>query len=826
MENSRDDFAEFISNLSENAKTSLLYADSISRGYGSPKIGTEHLLMGILAQGPSAGARILSTSGITLDRAEQQLGLKPTTNPSPGGIGVLSETVKISLRNALKMSKETGSEKLGTEHILHSILSHKSSKASTLLLRLGVDVDFIIRTIEEYMRQNAPFSPGARFEHMQSRHEKMRENILHKFGEDLVEKAKNDEFDPVIGREKEIDRVVLVLSRRRKNNPLLIGDPGIGKTSIVEGLALRIAEGNVPDYLQNNRIIQLDIASIIAGTKYRGEFEDRMRAIIKAITDSKNTIVFMDEIHLLVGAGSAEGAMDAANLLKPALARGKMKLIGATTFDEHKKYIEKDAALERRFQNIIVKEPSKNDTMAILRGIRPRFEKFHNVKIDDDVLQNIVFMSDRYIKYKYMPDKAIDVLDESAAQVRANSARQTKKQLKLRNEIKSLKEEIASYVEKEEYKKAADKKPELTKLQNELKKESDGGSKRGRKPVVTAENVARAVSQITGIAVEKLQKDDRKQLLNLEKFLSNKIIGQEDAVKKVARAIRRGRSGISSENRPIGSFVFMGPTGVGKTEFARVLAEEIFGRKDTLIKIDMSEFSERHTASRLVGAPAGYIGHEDGGQLTEKIRKQPYSVVLFDEIEKADESIFNLLLQILEDGKLTDGKGRTVDFSNALVILTSNLGSESMNKEVELGFAASNKASKKQLESLHEKNVKAAKNALLDFMSPELLNRFDDIIYFKALSKDEILKIVDNILSDLAKRLQGKLIGLKVTSAVKKYIVKEGYDEKNGARPLRRLIENKIEHKIAEGLLAGDFCPGDNLTVKIRSEEIFIDKEK
>lgn len=821
--NMPDEFSEFVSILSDNAKSSLYYADTISRSYGSSRIGTEHLLLGILTRGPSVGAKILADSGITLDKAEAELGLQTSPNPITGGVSILSEAVKISMQMALRISRDRNDERLGTEHLLYAVLSQPGSRAVNLLSDLGADVNLILNDIENYFsRSGRPISSEIKNQKNQAG----RADILLKYGEDLVKKAAVGQLDAVIGRDKEVERMILILSRRRKNNPMLIGEPGVGKTAIVEGLAIRIANGDVPEYLQKSRIIQLDIASLVAGTKYRGEFEDRMRKVIEAIRKSKNTIVFMDEIHLLIGAGSAEGAMDAANLLKPALARGEIKMIGATTLDEYKKYIEKDAALERRFQSITVNEPTVAEVKSILRGLKSQYEQFHHVTISDEVIDKVVFLADRYIKNKYMPDKAIDVLDEAAAQVRAKSTKVSSEFRKLKREINDLKKEIDEAVSREEYERAAVLKTRMLQIEKKYENSKKSSLKNKKVFAVTDENVARAVSQITGIAVEKLSSDEKKQLLNLEKTISGQLIGQTDAVEAVAKSIRRGRSGVSSSDRPIGSFIFMGPTGVGKTELARVIAKEVFGSKDALIKIDMSEFSERHTASRLIGAPAGYVGYDDGGQLTDKIRRQPYSVILFDEIEKADKSIFNLLLQLLEDGKLTDGKGRTVDFSNTIIILTSNLGSEAMQKETELGFSVDFKSVKDKLQNIHEKNAREAKKALSEFMRPELINRFDKIINFKALNRDEVLKIADNIIDELKQRLVQNGLSLKVTTAAKKVLVDKGYDEKNGARPLRRLIEDEIENKIAEGILREEFVGGDTIVVSSRAGQIEVSAEQ
>ena len=800
-----DNFPDFIGRLNEEARTSLYYADSIARGYGSTLIGTEYLLLGILAQGDSLGAKILIESGVTLDKAEQALNLKPGLRRIKIGINTLTEPAQVSLKMAWQLAEEYGSSYLGTEHILHGLLVQEKSKASELLGRLGVHTGSIVTLIEDHINNQ---NRTQNIETDQIPREKFK-NILKQFGVDLTQKARQGELDSVIGRSKEINRIITILSRRRKNNPLLIGEPGVGKTAIVEGLALKIAEGLVPVHLRNMSIIQIDLASVISGTKYRGEFEERIRRIIAAVKKSPDVILFIDEIHLLVGAGAAEGSMDGANLLKPALARGEIRLIGATTLDEYKKHIEKDSALTRRFQSIIAKEPSKSEVMAILRGLRENYQKHHNVLISDDILENAVYLADRYIKDRFMPDKAIDVLDEASALVRVRVGNSNISIANMADEIDNLESKINNASQNEEYKEAADLKTKLL----QLKKQYNKANKKHKTFPVTIDDIAKATSNITGIPSEKLQKSEQRMLVNLEKHLSKYLIGQNDAVVKVANSIRLSRSGIANSSRPMGSFIFMGPTGVGKTELARVLAREIFGSNDNLVKIDMSEFSEKHTASRLIGAPAGYIGYDDGGQLTDKIRRQPYSVVLFDEIEKAHPSIFHLLLQLLEDGTITDGQGRSVDFTNTIVILTSNLGAEAMQKESELGFMIANAKDRRQFDDVHKHNAEAARAALDEFIPPELINRFDSIITFRALERKQVNQIVDLFINDLKDRLSRKGISLVLSPSAKKILINKGYSKKYGVRPLRRTIEDIIEYPIAEGIIKGDFVAGTIITV-------------
>jgi len=651
----------------------------------------------------------------------------------------------------------------------------------------------------------------------------VRGGALNTFGIDLTNKAVAGELDPMIGRDKECERVITVLSRRTKNNPVLIGEPGVGKTAIVEGLAQRIVREEVPDHLLDKRVIMLDMAAMIAGTKYRGEFEDRLKKVISEIKKQGNIIVFIDELHLLVGAGAAEGSMDAANILKPALARGELHMIGATTLDEYRKHIEKDTALERRFQTVIVKEPTAKDTVAILRGLKGYYEKHHGVTITDEVIDSAVYMSDRYVSDRFMPDKAIDVMDEAAARVRVKQGHRPSRQRELTKELKSLNEKMEDAVSHEDYERAALYKQRISQISEKLEAEKE--AREGKNAVVlTEDDIAHAIAVMTHIPVEKVQTSEAKLLTRLEKHLGKYIIGQKEAVQKVARAIRRSRSGVASQKRPIGSFVFMGPTGVGKTELAKVLAREVFGSEDALIKIDMSEFAEKHNTSRLVGAPAGYVGYEDGGKLTDKVRRQPYSVVLFDEIEKAHPDVFQLLLQLLEEGTLTDAKGRAVSFRNTIIILTSNLGADKMMKESELGFRSVRQADQK-LDNIHGRNANYAREALDKFMRPELINRFDGIITFRALTRDEVGKIFDLLIGELRQRLVRKGLGLVVKPSAKKYLIDKGYSAKYGARPLRRVIEDELEHAIAEGVLAGEYEKGVILEVRTNKGKIAIEQQ-
>ncbi len=817
-----DDFAEFVSHLTDNARTSLHHANVIAQGYGSPYIGTEHLLLGVLAQGSSVGAKLLADAGVTLDRAQTALNLVALTTVVSVGAKGLSETAKLTLKMSWEIAQEFHQDYLGTEHILYSILSQKNARATVLLRDMDIDLPELTAELEEFFdRQNDIYQDVEGTAQTGIKKPVKRAGALETFGTDLTARAKAGQLDPVIGRDGEQERMVTILSRRTKNNPVLIGEPGVGKTAIVEGLAQRIVHEDVPDHLLDKRVIQLDLAGMIAGTKYRGEFEERLKKVMQELQDQKNVIVFIDELHLLVGAGAAEGALDAANILKPALARGELHLIGATTLDEYRKHIEKDTALERRLQSIVVPEPKLKDTIAILKGLRSHYEAHHGVSMSDELLEDAVYMADRYVSERFMPDKAIDVIDEAAALVRVKSGRKPSKLRDYVKQLKNLNEKMEEAVTAEDYERAALYKTRISQISSRLD-ETRAAFEKKTPIVLTDDDVAHAIATMTGIPVKRVQKSEAKMLRNLEKHLGKYIIGQREAIEKVSSAIRRSRSGVASSKRPIGSFVFMGPTGVGKTELAKVVAREVFGSEDALIKIDMSEFGERHNTSRLLGAPAGYVGYEDGGQLTDKIKRQPYSVVLFDEIEKAHPEVFHLLLQILEDGTLTDAKGHKVDFTNAIIILTSNLGADRLMKESSLGFHTANKTDQKKLDQVHDDNAIATKEALSKLMKPELVNRFDAIVTFRALTRKEIGKIFDNLIEELQQRLVRKGVHLVIAASAKKLIIDNGYDEKMGARPLRRAIQDMLEHKIADGLLSGAYEKGTVLSISALKSEIVV----
>lgn len=818
--NAAKEFQEFIKRLTENAKQSLQHADGIARSMGSAYIGTEHILLGVLSQQSSIGAKVLETSGVTLDRAKTALKLTPKSIVIDSIVSKgLSEAAKLTLRTSWDIAKEFNQDYCGTEHILYSILIQKNARANVLLRDMNIGVDQLTSELESFLNQQR-FEFEEQQTSQKKRPSKKARSALEFFGTDLTEEAKNGQLDPVIGREKEIKRVVTILSRRTKNNPVLIGEPGVGKTAIVEGLAHRIAEEKVPENLFEKRIIMLDLASMIAGTKYRGEFEERLKAVMQEIARDHSVIVFIDEIHLLVGAGAAEGALDAANILKPVLARGTMRLIGATTIEEYKKSIEKDAALERRFQSVLVAPPTLAETTEILKGLRPAYEAHHGITIRENILEQIVKLSDRYMSERYMPDKSIDLLDETAAHIRVERAHTPEDQKVLLKKIKLTRHRMEEAVLQENFEVAARHKSELAGHRQALDKLRS--KTRGRLKM-SDQDLAQTIASMTGIPVHRILKREARYLLQLEKEIGKHLIAQKEAVSSVSRAIRRNRAGVSDRRRPIGSFVFLGPSGVGKTHLARVLAKELYDRDDSLIKIDMSEFSERHTASRLVGAPAGYVGYEEGGQLTDKVRRNPYSLILLDEIEKAHPEIFNMLLQILEDGVLTDAKGHSVDFTNTVIIMTGNIGAEQLQRESNLGFQAHTKTELEQLDSMHHDNKKRVMSELRNVMLPELINRIDKVVIFKALTTKEAKKVLQLQLSELNDRLvRDHLISIQLTPKAIKYILKEGYDASSGVRTLRRAIQDELEDKIADGLLRGDYKKHDTLVADMKGKKLVV----
>ena len=805
--------------FTENAFNSFNNASRLAEDLSAKYVGTEHLLLGILQQKDSVGAKLLEEAGVTFDRAK--LALNPSPRPrlikEPSlSKKQFSETAKNTLRNSLTTAREYNQEVCGTEHILLSLLYQNQSQATGLLADMNVDIARLTAVVENLLsKQGLPQYLGKNsglLGHQRPVGGK-RASGLDLFCVDFTALAQKNKFDPVIGRQKEIKRTITILNRRSKNNPVLIGEPGVGKTAIVEGLAQRIVAEDVPPTLLGRRIVSLDLGGMIAGTKYRGEFEERLKRVMNELNKARNVILFIDEMHLLVGAGAAEGAIDAGNILKPVLARGTIQVIGATTTAEYTKHIEKDAALERRFQPIIVPAATTAETRAILRGLCRRYADHHHVEISDEILDRTVALADRYIADRFLPDKAIDLLDEAAAHLRVSRIQSDPAEKLKEKKIQRLRLKMRLAGESEDYEQAASLKKELQALTTADASQSSSVS--GPRSRLKTEHLAHVVSVWTGIPVQQVIKSEAKFLLNLEQRLQKRVIGQQEAVAAVAQAVRRSRSGISNPRRPIGGFLFLGPTGVGKTELARVLASEFYGREDSLLKIDMSEFAERHTVARLIGAPPGYVGFDQPGQLSEKVRRQPYSLVLFDEIEKAHGEVFNLLLQILEDACLTDAKGRKVNFANTIVILTSNLGAAALQKQTGLGFEIVPEQEKEQQADVQAKNEAKVKGELKQFMKPELLNRLDQTIVFKALTAKDIVKIVNVQLEELKRRLAEQKLGLVVRPEVKKWLAEEGYDPKNGVRPLRRLIQSSLENRIAEGLLSGDFSLGDAIVADL-----------
>lgn len=801
-----EDFGELIGNLTENAKASLVTADLWSQLTNSNYIGTEHLLIGILSQTEAIATKFLADSGVTLDKVRDLLGVKTDVQPSNfTAVKVLSESARLSLGMGWSIAREYNQTYLGTEHILFAMLEQTNSQAHALLLKLNADIETLRDDLRQYFDRQ--LLNLARSE-MDGRKLVMRQkklahdSVLQRYSTNLTRLAAEGKLDPVVGRETEIERLVTVLSRRTKSNPVLVGEPGVGKSAIVEGLAQRIVAGLAPASLLDCQVIELDLTGLVAGTKFRGEFEDRLHKVVAELKNNPQLIVFLDELHLLVGAGSSEGSIDAANILKPALARGQIRLIGATTFDEYRRYIEKDAALARRLQPIDVREPSREAAIQMLKGISKKYAKHHQAEFDNDVIEAAVDLSMRYVSERFLPDKAIDLIDEAAALVRVRSDyldESGRKSIKQRSLILA---KLSEAIELENYQLAAELKLELDKLDQLAKSSKKHNAKKIK---LTVDDVARAVSLKAGVPLAQIESDRQLKLANLEKTLNRRVVGQSEAIKKVAGALRRAGSGITAGRRPIGSFIFMGPSGVGKTELAKVLAEEVFGGRDSLLRIDMSEFSEKHSISGLLGAPAGYVGYDDEARLTDAIRRRPYQVVLFDEIEKANQDIFNVLLQILEEGRLADSKGRTVDFTNTIIVLTSNLGSEVLAKPDGLGFGKVTRAD----------DEAATRSALNKFMRPELVNRFDDIIVFNSLSNGDMSKIADILLKDLKRRVNKLGYGLTIKPSLKRNLVDEAMASRSGARPLRRLIEDRLEQMIATAIIENEVAKGDTIEFSV-----------
>jgi len=800
---------DFFAKFTEGAKNALKHAEEKARELGHNYIGTEHLLLGLLSEKEGAAANLLNLSGVSEEAVTENLLalIGKGDFAFTQGFGYTPRSKQI-LELSVAFSKQLGQNYVGTEHILMALIKEKESVAFRILSELGADFNEIEHGIYNVTGEGAPSGE-------QGQKKDERTPKLDKFGRDLTKAAREGELDPVIGRVQEIERITQILSRRTKNNPVLIGEPGVGKSAIAEGLAQRIVDGNVPELLAGKRVVALDLAGMIAGTKYRGEFEDRLKEALKELKASGSVILFIDEIHTIVGAGAAEGAMDAANILKPALARGEIQVVGATTYDEYRKNIEKDAALERRFQPVTVGEPTREETLEILKGLRDRYEAHHKVKITDEALKAAVELSARYISDRFLPDKAIDLMDEAASRVRLKLYTAPPDIKEMEENVERIRKEKEQAIAHQNFEKAAELRDEEKAAEKriaDMKKEWEKSTKEheGR---VTETEIAEIVSSWTHIPVVKLTEDEAKRLLNLEATLHKRVIGQDEACVAVSRAIRRSRAGLKDPKRPVGSFIFLGPTGVGKTELSRALAEAMFGDEDALIRLDMSEYMEKHAVSKLIGSPPGYVGFDEGGQLTEKMRRNPYSVLLLDEIEKAHPDVFNILLQILDDGRLTDSKGRVVDFKNCVIIMTSNIGVAGAEAK-RIGFAASSPG-----DSGYERMKQGLIEELKKTFRPEFINRLDDIIVFHKLSREHTREIVKLMLGNVIKRLGEREIMLSYTEDTVDYLAEEGFDENYGARPLRRMIQQLVEDKLSEEILEGKISLKDNVEMYMRDSK-------
>ena len=807
-------FNGFTSKANEALNQAISSAESLGHTY----VGSEHLLLGLLKIGSGVAAAVLNKKGVTAEKIEEliraQIGCGTPTKLSPD---YFTPRAKRVIETALKGCSSMGKKFVGTEHLLIGILSEGDNYAIRFINELGVDVAFLTN---EALSASG-IDPNVQNMDNSGKPKDGKAETISKFGIDLTEEAKNGKLDPVIGRETEIERVIQILCRRTKNNPCLIGEPGVGKTAVIEGLAQKIANGDVPDILLNKRLFTLNLTGMVAGTKYRGDFEERIKAVIDEVTKSGDIILFIDEVHTIIGAGSAEGATDAANILKPSLARGEFQLIGATTISEYRKNIEKDSALERRFQPVNVGEPTEADALLILKGLKDKYEAHHKVKITDEALSAAVKLSARYISDRFLPDKAIDLIDEAASRVRLKASSAPPQFKELEEKIADIEDEKNAAISSQDFERAATLRDDENKLKQELQEEKEKWQEQNGhiSGEVTAENIAEILSNWTGVPVSQLTEEESARLLRLESELHNRIIGQHEAVTAIAKAIRRGRVGLKDPKRPIGSFIFSGPTGVGKTELCKALAEALFGSENMMIRLDMSEYMEKHTVSRLVGSPPGYVGFEEGGQLTEKVRRNPYSVLLFDEIEKAHPDVFNMLLQILEDGILTDSQGRRVDFRNTVIIMTSNVGARKItDKKVSFGFVESADNAQSDIKS-------AVLGELKNTFRPEFLNRVDDIIVFTKLGSDEIEQIAQKMLESLAKRLVNLNITFKWEKNVETELANKGCDEVYGARPLRREIQSKIEDALSEKLLDGSIKNGDTVNCAFNNGEFVFNSE-
>lgn len=808
-----------------SAKQVLVLAQQQANYFKHQAIGTEHLLLALTMGKNGVAAKVLQSFVVTeVDVREEIEHIVGYGNLQRRGADTYlpySPRTRYVLERAREHAKLFNVEKVGTEHILLALLEDDKTISSRILAALNIDLRKVKNITYRTMGVDATTANRTRKKLALS--EKKQDNgtpTLDELARDLTEMVRKDQIDPVVGRDNEIKRVVQILSRRTKNNPVLLGEPGVGKTAVAEGFSQKIVNGEVPDNLKNKRVMMLDMGSLVAGTKYRGEFEDRLKKIIEEIREDGNVILFIDEMHTLIGAGGAEGAIDASNILKPALARGEVQVIGATTLNEYQKYVEADAALERRFASVTINEPTPEVALTILKGLRPKYEKHHQLQITDEALESAVKLSKRYIASRFLPDKAIDLMDEAAARVRINNTQKVDKVSAIKKKLSELPQEKTEALLKEDFEKAAEIRNEELKIQEKLEKQiqrdKDEEDSNNYRVKVTAEDIAEVVSEWTGVPVTQINRSEGDRLIRLEKILHNRVIGQDEAVKAVSKAIRRARSGLKDPTRPIGSFMFLGPTGVGKTELAKALAEAMFGSEDSMIRIDMSEYMEKYTTSRLIGSPPGYVGYDEGGQLTEKVRNNPYSVVLLDEVEKAHNDVFNILLQVLDDGFLTDSKGRKVDFRNTIIIMTSNLGATALRDEKSVGFGA------KDVSDDYEAMAAKVRETLKKTFRPEFLNRLDETVVFHSLNKEEIHQIVKLMAKNIIDRIKEQNINLKITPAAIDIVAEAGFDAEYGARPIRRVLQDKIEDLLSEELLAGNIETGATVTIGAKKGEITI----
>lgn len=808
--------------FTERAQKVIYLAQEEAKELNHNYIGTEHILLGLAKEGEGIAAKVLTGLGVNLESLrEQVINIVGKGNEPEELLGFTPRTKRV-FELSFTEARALGHNYVGTEHLLLGLIKEGEGVAAAIIKGMGVDLDKAKQEIVNMLGQNYGKTNQNGYGNNNS---SINTPTLDKFGRDLTKLVNEGKIDPVIGRSKEIERVIQVLSRRTKNNPCLIGEPGVGKTAIAEGLAQKIIEGEVPEILKDKRVVTLDLASMVAGAKYRGEFEDRLKKVMEELTHAGNVILFIDEMHTIIGAGAAEGSIDASNMLKPALARGELQTIGATTIDEYRKHIEKDPALERRFQPIMIEEPTAEDTLKILQGLRDKYEAHHRVKISEEALEAAVELSSRYITDRFLPDKAIDLIDEAASRIRLKSVTPPPVLNELETKLEELSQEKEEAISTQNYEKAASVRDEEKHVKEELEKKQEEWKqkKQSKANEVGYEDIAHVVSVWTGIPVSKLTLEESERLLNLEQILHQKIVGQDQAVESLANAVRRARVGLKDPKKPIGTFIFVGPTGVGKTYVTKSLAEALFGDEDAVIRIDMSEYMEKHSVSRLVGSPPGYVGYDEGGQLTEKVRRKPYSVILFDEIEKAHPDVFNILLQLLDDGRLTDSKGRVVDFKNTVVILTSNVGASTIKKQRTLGFSALSNKDEEQNE--YEKMKENITEDLRRTFRPEFLNRIDEIVVFHPLNKDQIKEIVNIMIKDLEGRLEKLNVNIDVTEKAKEYIGEKGYDPDYGARPLERAIRSLVENQLSEEMLKGNISKDDNVVVDYDGDKLIFNKK-